>query len=149
MTPTHVFVEDIPRRKFLEIGARGGIALAATPSLLNTLLASTRSGDVQLPTLELDKTMLDRVIRKALERGGEFADVYVENRVSRDILMEESKFKRASFGISQGAGVRVILGDKTGYAYTDEFTEEKLMRAAEIASYVARGGQASKPVSVR
>jgi len=149
MAPTHSFVEDIPRRKFLEIGARGAIALAATPSLLSTLLASAPAGDLQLPTLELDKAVLDRVIRKALERGGEFADLYVENRVSRDILMEESKFKRASFGISQGAGVRVILGDKTGYAYTDEFTEEKLMRAAEIASYVARGGQASKPVSVR
>jgi TldD protein len=93
--------------------------------------------------------MLDRVIRRALEDGGDFADVYLETRTARNILMEESKFRSAEFGISQGAGVRVILGDKTGYGYTDELTEDKLLRAAEVASYVARGGRAAKPVSIR
>ena len=60
--------------------------------------------------------------------------------------MEESKFKSAVFGISQGAGVRVISGDKTGYAYTDELSEEKLNRAAEVASFVAIGSKTFEPV---
>ena len=89
--------------------------------------------------MPVDKAVLDRVIKRALGRGGSFADVYIENRVSRDILMEEGRFKSAEVGISQGAGVRVIVGDKTGYAYTDEITEEKMLRAAEVASYIARG----------
>ena len=93
--------------------------------------------------------MLGRTIQKALEKGGEFAEVYVENRISRRIIMEESKFKSAVFGISQGAGVRVISGDKTGYAYTDDITEEKLARAAEVASYIARGTKASSPVDIQ
>jgi TldD protein len=63
--------------------------------------------------------------------------------------MEESKFKSAVFGISQGAGVRVISGDKTGFAYTDDITEEKMMRAAEIASFVAKDGQPVGPVKVK
>ncbi len=134
------FVEEIPRRKFLETGLKSGIALAATPSLLTQLL-SCKSVKSQLN--------YDRVIARALEKGGEFADVYVENRISRRILMEESKFKSAVFGISQGAGVRVISGDKTGFAYTDEITDEKLMRAAEIASFVAAEGQPVGPVNVK
>ncbi|MGD8534792.1 MAG: TldD/PmbA family protein [Candidatus Aminicenantes bacterium] len=134
------FVEEIPRRKFLETGLKGGIALAAAPSLLTQLL-SCKSAPPQLN--------YDRVIARALEKGGEFADVYVENRISRRILMEESKFKSAVFGISQGAGVRVISGDKTGFAYTDEITDDKLMRAAEIASFVATEGKAVGPIKVK
>ena len=76
------------------------------------------------------------------------ADVYVEHRIARSILMEESRFKSAEFGVSQGAGVRVVAGDKSGYAYTEEITEEALLRAAEVASYIARGTDASEPVSI-
>ncbi len=137
------FVEDIPRRKFLQIGLKGGVALAATPSLMMQLLSCKGQKQVSV-RIELDPQILNRTISKTLEKGGEFADVYVENRISRRILMEESKFKSAVFGISQGAGVRVIFGDKTGYAYTDDITEEKLAKAAEVASYIARGTKSYK-----
>jgi len=143
MNVKRYFVEDIPRRKFLEISFKGGLALAATPSLLTRLLAGQSP---PRPTFAFED--LNKVIRYALSKGGDFAEVYIENRISRDILMEESKFKNAVFGISQGAGVRVISGDKTGYAYTDEIAIEKLMRAAEVASYIARGGKTIKPVDI-
>ncbi len=149
MKPIDYVVRDIPRRRFLQLGVKGGLALAATPALLETLLGTAASATLAPPPLTLDKAMLDRVIRKALALGGEFADVYVENRISRNILLEEARFKSAEFGISQGAGVRVILGDKTGYAYTDEVSEPTLLRAAEVASYIARGGKAATPVNVR
>lgn len=142
------FVEDIPRRKFLQISLKGGIAIAATPSLLSQFLSRKAQGSVSAK-LKLDPNMLNKTIRKALEKGGEFAEVYVENRISRRIIMEESKFKSAVFGISQGAGVRVISGDKTGYAYTDEIAEDKLLRAAEVASYVARSTKPVEPVDVK
>ena len=142
------FVEGIPRRKFLEASLKGGIALAATPSLMMQLL-SCKGVEKGSTKITVDPQVLNRVIQKALEKGGEFADVYLENRISREILMEESKFKSAVFGISQGAGVRVISGDKTGFAYTDDITEEKMMRAAEIASFVAKDGQPVGPVKVK
>ncbi len=141
------FTGDIPRRKFIQLGLKGGVALAATPALLSQLLSCKASGP-GTAYLDLEQELFDWVIAKALERGGEFAEVYVENRISRSILMEESKFKSAVFGISQGAGIRVISGDKTGYAYTEEINEENLIRAAEIASYVARGTEAASPVPV-
>jgi TldD protein len=142
------FVEGIPRRKFLEASLKGGIALAATPSLMMQLL-SCKGVEKRSAKITVDPQVLNRVIQKALEKGGEFADVYLENRISREILMEESKFKSAVFGISQGAGVRVISGDKTGFAYTDDITEEKMMRAAEVASFVAKDGQPVGPVKMK
>lgn len=148
MKPRIDSVRDIPRRRFLEWGLKGGVAVAATPWLMETLLASASPRVLAPPPLPLDKAMLDRVLQRALAKGGTFADVYVENRIARNILMEESRFKSAEFDISQGAGVRVIAGDKTGYAYTDEITEEKLLRAAEVASFVAGQGQPAKPVNI-
>jgi TldD protein len=140
-------VRDIPRRKFLEMSLKGGLLVAATPALMSQLVSCQR-GVKTSSGMDLDKETLSRVIAKALEKGGDFADVYLENRISRQIVMEESAFKSGLYGISQGAGVRVISGNKTGYAYTDEITEEKLLRAAEVASYVARNGSATKSVSL-
>ncbi|MFZ0280847.1 MAG: TldD/PmbA family protein [Bacteroidales bacterium] len=140
-------VRDIPRRRFLELSLKGGLLIAATPGLMSQLV-SCQSGVKAQSGLDMDEQMLARIIAKALEKGGDFADVYLENRISRQIVMEESRFKSGLYGISQGAGVRVISGNKTGYAYTDEITEEKLLRAAEVASYVARNGNKATPAAV-
>ncbi|MGM0669815.1 MAG: TldD/PmbA family protein [Gemmatimonadota bacterium] len=141
------FVSGIPRRTFLERTLKGGIAVAAGPALLSILegCASGGNGDA---AVDVDPRILNDTIQRALSQGGDFADVYVEHRVARSILMEESRFKSAEFGVSQGAGVRVVAGDKTGYAYTEEITEEALLRAADVASYIARGSGAVEPVAV-
>lgn len=143
---TH-FVRDIPRRKFLQMSLKGGIAFAATPALMSQLISCRGTQDVSAD-MGIDPQLLDKTIQRALAKGGEFADVYLENRVSREILMEESKFKSAVFGINQGAGIRVISGDKTGFAYTDDVNEANLLRAAEVASYVAAGSQSVSPVNI-
>ena len=144
MTNKLFSVEDMPRRKFLELSLKGGIALAAAPAMLRGALTGRAAPRPQFALEDLNK-----VIRRALAKGGEFGEVYIENRVSRSILLEEGKFKSAVFGISQGAGVRVISGDKTGYAYTDDLTLEAFLRAADVASYVARGSKAVTPVDIR
>ncbi len=141
------FVSDIPRRAFLENSIKSGLAIAAAPTLMS-LLESCTGLDTAGAKVEIDPDILNSTIARALSQGGEFADVYVENRISRSILMEESRFKSAEFGVSQGAGVRVIAGDKTGYAYTEEISEEALLRAADVASYIARGTPATQPVAV-
>jgi TldD protein len=134
----------MPRRRFLELGLKGGAALAASPALIRRLLAQ----DIP-PKPQLAAEDLNRIIRQALAKGGDFGEVYIEHRISRSILLEEGKFKTAVFGISQGAGVRVISGDRTGYAYTDEVSQEKLLRAADVAAYVARGAKVTKPVDIQ
>lgn len=142
-------VRDIPRRKFLEMSMKGGLLIASAPSLLYSLNSCSGSG-ATFPPPGIDSDLLARVLAKALEKGGDFADVYIENRISRQIVMEESVFRGGLYGVSQGAGIRVISGNKTGYAYTEELTKDKLLRAAEVASFVARGGEkaAVKPIAV-
>ncbi|MBD3413680.1 MAG: hypothetical protein GF421_04510 [Candidatus Aminicenantes bacterium] len=137
---------NIPRRKFLELSLKGGAALVAVPSLMS--LMSCKGTPPAESVVHIEKDLLDKTIQKALENGGEFADVYLEHRISREILLEENKFKSGVFGISQGAGVRVLSGDKTGFAYTDEVTEDKLLSAAQVASYVAAGSKTIPPVNV-
>ncbi|MDD8026648.1 MAG: TldD/PmbA family protein [Acidobacteriota bacterium] len=138
---------DIPRRRFLELGLKGGLALASTPVWLKDLGAAP--GRVSQAAMGIDPELLARAIRRGLAKGGDFAEVYLEKRISRSILLEEGKFKSAVFGLSQGAGVRVLAGDKTGYAYTDEPTEDKILRAAETASAIAKAGGAPVPAALR
>ena len=114
-------VRDIPRREFLELSLKGGALLAASPLLFK---ACASGKPPAAPKVALED--LNKVIARALAQGGEFGEVYIEHRISRNVLLEEGKFKSAVFGISQGAGVRVISGDKTGYAYTDEISQETI-----------------------
>jgi TldD protein len=137
----------MPRRKFMEMSLKGGLYLASAPALI-THLSSCSTRAAAGPGMEIDKADLDKIIARALANGGEFADVYLENRVSRQIIMEESLFRSGLYGIAQGAGVRVVSGDKTGFAYTDEITVENLLRAAEVASYVARNSSLITPVNI-
>jgi len=147
MNEKKYFVRDIPRRKFLELSMKGGLIVAATPALLSQLISCKQQGLSGIG-LDLDKETLNKVLAEALSKGGDFAEVYLENRTSRNIVMEESKFKSGLYGISQGAGVRVISGNKTGYAFTDDIKLENLLRAAKVASYVAREGGSVTPVNV-
>lgn len=147
MSKKKYFVKDIPRRKFLEMSMKGSLFVAATPTLLSQLTSCSQAG-LAASGLDMNKATLDKVIAEALSAGGDFAEVYLENRNSRRIVMEESSFKSGLYGISQGAGVRVISGNKTGYAYTDDITSENLIRAAKVASYVARNSSSASPVNV-
>ncbi len=146
-------VEDIPRRAFLKKSLQGGVVIATAPAMLSSLFSCGGAPQISPAQsspakAEVDRVLLNKVIRKALEKGGDFAEVYLEHRISRKIVMEESKYKSAVFGITQGAGIRVISGIKTGYAYTDSLEENKLMRAAEVASYIAKDTKAVAPVDI-
>jgi TldD protein len=92
-------VRDIARREFLEKGLKGGLAIAAAPAVLSAL-SSCGGGETAFTKTELDPSLLQWTIKRALEKGGEFSDVYVEHRIATNIAMEESKIKEATFNIS-------------------------------------------------
>jgi TldD protein len=88
---------------------------------------------------------LQHYLGEALSAGGEYSDLYFEYLTSTSINVEESIVKSASQGISAGCGVRVLSGERTGYAYTDDLAPEKILRAARTAALIARG-PAQQPV---
>jgi TldD protein len=93
----------------------------------------------------LTQSDLERYLGAALSAGGEYADLYFEYHVSTAISVDESLVKSASQGISAGCGVRVIAGERTGYAYTDDLAPERILHAARTAALIA-SGPAKTPV---
>jgi TldD protein len=80
---------------------------------------------------------LERYLSEALSAGGDYADLYFEYLTSTSISVDESLVKSASQGISAGCGVRVISGDRTGYAYTDNLAPDRIIHAARTAALIA------------
>jgi len=91
---------------------------------------------------------MERLLSLALSRGGEFADLYFEHDRSSSLLMEESILRTASTGVSCGLGVRVVAGERTGYAYTDDLSWPAMARAAETAAHIASASRTLPPEPV-
>jgi TldD protein len=86
----------------------------------------------------LDETTLTRLLERSLRHGGEFADVFCERRIVRSFRLQDGRIHETSIGITAGVGIRVIVGESSGYAFSDELEEEALVRAADAASLIAR-----------
>ncbi|MGA3209799.1 MAG: metalloprotease TldD [Terriglobales bacterium] len=82
---------------------------------------------------------LERYLAAALSAGGEYADLYFEYRTTSSISVDESLVKTATEGISAGCGVRVVAGERTGYAYTDDLAPDRIVQAARTAALIAVG----------
>jgi len=91
---------------------------------------------------------LDRVLDRALEKKADYADLYFEYRVNEAVSLEEGIVKNASQSTANGVGVRVLAQSKTGYAYTDDITIEKLELAARTAQHIAHDQGSPLPVPV-
>src|SRR6202789_1269874 len=82
---------------------------------------------------------LESYLSEALSAGGDYADLYFEYLASSSIGIDEGIVKSASEGVELGVGVRVLAGERTGYAYSDDLSPEKIRKAARVAARIARG----------
>ena len=83
--------------------------------------------------------LLERCLGEALARGGDYADLYFESVTATSLGVDEQIVKSASQGTSAGCGIRVLSGERTGYAYTDNLSPERLLHAARTAALIASG----------
>ena len=100
--------------------------------------------------------VLERVLHQALRRGGDFAEVFVEDRSSSAIFLDDRKVEELSSGRDRGAGIRVIVGETTGFAHTADLSERACWprprrlrlspgKAAAASAEVALSRQAPSP----
>ena len=82
---------------------------------------------------------LESYLSEALGAGGDYADLYFEYLATSHLSIDESIVKSAMQGVSLGVGVRVISGERTGYAYSDDLSPEKIRKAARVAACIASG----------
>ncbi len=74
------------------------------------------------------------LLKKALSNGGDYADVYVENTKPLLIQLEDNKIDRVISGVDSGIGIRVVFGDNSAYAYSNDFSKDSLFTVAKAVS---------------
>ena len=82
---------------------------------------------------------LESYLSEALHEGGDYADLYFEYLATSSIGIDEGIIKSATEGVTLGVGVRVLSGERTGYAYSDDLSPEKIRKAARVAACIAKG----------
>jgi TldD protein len=86
----------------------------------------------------VDPALAERVLERALARGGDFAELYAEARRGFSISLDDGRVERPGGGREVGACVRVVHGDSTYWGHVDGLAEEDLLRVAESASQALR-----------
>ncbi len=89
-----------------------------------------------------------RLLSTALARGADDADLYFEHLQSNSVALSDGKVNRAATHVDLGLGVRVVVGDSVGYAYTEDLSLEAMLRAAGVAAEIAAGNSARRPVAM-
>jgi TldD protein len=97
----------------------------------------------------IDAEICRKLLTIALSRGGDYADLFFEYRVAAGLSFEEGITRSASRGVSMGLGVRVLMGDATGYAYVEDLSFDAMKRAAETAAQIASGAEGGSAVAVQ
>jgi TldD protein len=87
----------------------------------------------------IDAELAGRIVERSLRNGGDFAEVFCEERAGLGLAVDESRVERVQRGAERGAGVRVVRGETTYFAHVDGLGEEDLERAADAVAAAARG----------
>jgi len=86
----------------------------------------------------IEEVVIQRVLGAALRTGGDFAEIFAEDRRSSSAMLDDGKIEELSSGRDRGAGIRVVVGDSTGFAHTADLSENGLRAAADTAAAAAR-----------
>jgi len=144
---------SISRREFLRNGAllSGAIlagGAAGVPWIHPPEAEAALMGIGQELREILNPETVNRILIEALLRGGDFADVFAEQRFRTNIVLDDQKIDSVTYGYPRGAGVRVYRRRQTGYAFSDEIQYEGLLDAARVASTVVQNQGAVAPLDV-
>ena len=136
----------ITRRTFLEASAKVaaiGLAVPALPKGWYSLARADQPGYFE-NEFGITDALCQKVLARALSKGGDFADLYFEHTISNWIILEDGKVSRAYSDVALGVGIRTVKGDQVGYGFTQELTEKPMMDAAATAATIA-SAQAARP----
>ena len=66
----------------------------------------------------IEESTLSEVLATGLSGGAEFAEVFVEDRRSTSAVLDDGRVEDVATGRDRGAGIRVVVGESTGFAHT-------------------------------
>ena len=140
---------NMKRRDFLKTGGAviaGAAVLPQISCVPTTNISLDLSG--MLNHFGVTQRDLQRVITVALERGGDYADLFFEHTLSNSVALQDGEVNRASSNIQYGVGIRVVSGDQTGYAFVEDISLNNMINAARTASRIASSSAKTPPVKV-
>lgn len=80
---------------------------------------------------------LNAILTASLSKGGDYSDLYFELSTLNELSLRDNEVNHAGFHTDYGMGVRVLSGEKSGYAYTEVTTLEEMIKAAKTAAAIA------------
>jgi TldD protein len=97
----------------------------------------------------LTEEELYSVLSTALSRGGEYADIYLEDTRISSLELQDGTVSQAQQVMLYGAGIRVVQGTQTGYAYTMDLSQQAMHQAARFAGSIPNSGTNIKIPTLR
>jgi TldD protein len=90
----------------------------------------------------LDRDLAHDILARALARGGDYADLFVEATRTTALVLEGDRMESAADTVDAGTGLRVLFGGRTAYGYTNDATPAGLRALASQVAAAAREGAA-------
>lgn len=144
---------EIKRREFLG-GMAAGSAILTMPAFLAgcginpaTTTGQPTPANPFLEWFGVDEPTMSRVMAELTVNGADAADLYFQHQRTHFLGMEDGIVSRANSEILQGVGLRVVIGEQTGYAFTEDLTLPSMLTAARTAAAIAKGGKVIAPQS--
>ena len=92
-----------------------------------------------LDLFKVTQPQLEKITATALSHGGDYADLYFEHTTFFNLLLKDGVVSSGGFHTDYGVGIRVLNGEKTGYAYSENTEMADMLKAAEAASAISLG----------
>jgi TldD protein len=142
---------ELRRRQFLG-GMAAGTAILTMPAFLSgcgvqqaTRITKPTPRNPFLTWFGVDEATISQVMAELTANGADFADLYFQHQRVNFLGMEDGIVSRADSEILQGVGLRAVVGDQTGYAFTEDLTSPSMLAAARTAAAIAKGTAAVRP----
>jgi len=126
----------LSRRAFLKLAGTGLITAASLSFHQDLLAAVAKSQPVDnvFTPMNLNADILNQLLQAALSRGGDFSEVYAQQKINLRLRLRDGALAESDLYELSGLGVRVLQGTRSGYAYSQDFSEASLHKTAAKAS---------------
>ena len=132
------------RRNFIKKVSQGTVVLCAPILLrkdLNAMLKDIpqagNDASAYFSRFGIDEAVIQQVMAAALQKGGDYCDLFFQHSLSNYIGLEDQDVNRAYSDIALGVGIRVLKGDQTGYSFTEDLSLKSMKLAALTAAEIA------------
>ena len=127
------------RRNFLKTSGAVAVGGMLLPQFMQSCSFDNITEGMQkyLEHFNVSTEMIKSVMKTALSKGGDYADLFFEHKIYNSLGLEDGKVNSAYSNIDFGVGIRVLKGDQTGFAFSEDLSLDAMLNAAKMAAIIA------------